>query len=229
MSTHTCEKCGREFDSQTGLNIHKGKFHTEPYHDEETLRNLYWNKGLSTPEIAEKYDCKPGTIHKWLVRNDIETRLDGGADPDADYRNEDVLRELYTNQKYSIQEVADEIEAEYATVWKWLDKYDLLEERRRSLPALLTNMGGYEEVHTKAVTSFEDCAKVHTLTAIAHGADPSKLYSGGKWHVHHKNGIAWDNRPENLEVMRGGEHSRMHSIEQNQPQDPDTGRFVSGE
>lgn len=51
---------------------------------------------------------------------------------------------------------------------------------------------------------------VHQLTAIADGADPHKVFSDGEYHIHHKNGVPWDNRPENLELKNGGDHSAYH-------------------
>jgi hypothetical protein len=50
----------------------------------------------------------------------------------------------------------------------------------------------------------------HRLLAIADGADPHEVFAGGI-HVHHKNGIRWDNRPENLQPMDGGEHLAQHN------------------
>lgn len=54
-----------------------------------------------------------------------------------------------------------------------------------------------------------------------------KRYLSPEYVVHHKNHVRTDNRPENLEVMRLGEHSSMHNTEEPQPRDPVTQRFVS--
>jgi hypothetical protein len=48
---------------------------------------------------------------------------------------------------------------------------------------------------------------VHRLLAIAeHGTD-----AVAGQHVHHKNGIPFDNRPENLELLSPSEHSKRHT------------------
>lgn len=47
---------------------------------------------------------------------------------------------------------------------------------------------------------------VHRLLAIAkYGPDIVK-----DKHVHHKNGIRWDNRPENIGLLDPSEHSKLH-------------------
>jgi hypothetical protein len=49
---------------------------------------------------------------------------------------------------------------------------------------------------------------VHQLAVIAQGADPSQVFSGGEWHVHHGNGVRWDNRPSNISLVHGSDHGR---------------------
>lgn len=45
---------------------------SEPWHDEDTLRELYVEKGLSLPDIGDKLGCHGGgTISYWLDKYDI--------------------------------------------------------------------------------------------------------------------------------------------------------------
>lgn len=56
----------------------------------------------------------------------------------------------------------------------------------------------------------ERYAYVHQLLAISEGADPADVFSDGEFHVHHRNRIRWDNRPENLEVRHRTDHAEHH-------------------
>jgi orotate phosphoribosyltransferase-like protein len=44
---------------------------------------------------------------------------------DAEYRDEDVLRELYIERGMTTREVADELDTTNPTVLRWLGKHDI--------------------------------------------------------------------------------------------------------
>jgi len=46
----------------------------EPWQDEETLRQLYVEEGMSQPQIAEKFGCSNKTISRWMKKFDIKVR-----------------------------------------------------------------------------------------------------------------------------------------------------------
>jgi len=52
---------------------------------------------------------------------------------------------------------------------------------------------------------------VHQLLAIADGERPSLVFSNGAFHVHHRNRIRFDNRPENIELRESDDHGRHHA------------------
>jgi hypothetical protein len=53
---------------------------------------------------------------------------------------------------------------------------------------------------------------VHQLLALSRGADPGRVFSGGDWHVHHGNGVRWDNRPSNVCLEDGCDHSGLGNL-----------------
>jgi len=96
----------------------------EPLKSEEELHHLYWEKELSTNEIADALDCGNTTVHRWMEKHDISRRNVGGC-ADAPWRDEDTLRELYVNQRLSTQEVADEFGCTGSAIFRWLKKHDI--------------------------------------------------------------------------------------------------------
>lgn len=49
------------------------------YQNEETLRKLYHEDGLTQPEIAEKYGIKHNTVSYWMKKHGIEARTNSEA------------------------------------------------------------------------------------------------------------------------------------------------------
>ena len=53
---------------------------------------------------------------------------------------------------------------------------------------------------------------VHQLAIIAQGADPTQVFSGGDFHVHHGNNVRCDNRPSNLSLVLDEDHGAERSM-----------------
>ena len=58
---------------------------TKEYHDEETLRRLHWDEGLSLREIGRRYDVSHRTIGYWFDKHDMDRRGVGGEQRYASY------------------------------------------------------------------------------------------------------------------------------------------------
>jgi DNA-binding transcriptional regulator LsrR (DeoR family) len=68
-----CDVCGSDFDSEKATKVHKTRVHDVPWRDEDTLRELYIDKEMSTVEIADKFDVSRTTVCKGLEINGIES------------------------------------------------------------------------------------------------------------------------------------------------------------
>lgn len=141
---------------------------------------------------------------------------------DKPWHDESVLRDMYVERRLSTTEIADELGCDHSTILYWLDKHSIETRsksdgrKRRALkePASHqfydTGSGmTYERWMTKVDGEMKSML-VHRLLAIAEfgtGAVKDK-------HVHHKNGISWDNRPDNIEVLTQREHNEKHNSAQ---------------
>lgn len=129
-----------------------------PYRNESLMRRLYQEEQMSTTDIADKFDCSPSTVNKWLNKLGIGTRSLSEAH-----------QVLHGNSPMAVTYLTD---ARGYEAWRHNDHY---------IP-------------------------VHRLVMVAErGFDEV-----ADMHVHHRNEIRWDNRPENLELLTNSEHQIEH-------------------
>ena len=196
------------------------------YHNKEWLVDKYDAERMSTVEIADECGVSATTINDWLQKHDIPRRSNSEAQQNGGkYTSKSWLSEQYTDNKRSMADIADECGVTPATILKWLRRFDIEtrgsnRHQKESPPAHTITPRGYEVVSSKLDGEISWIA-VHQLVAIAHGADPHKVFSDGEYQCHHKNGCRVDNRPDNIELLSGVEHANEHW--------PDRERAVTGE
>lgn len=180
------------------------------YKDADYLREKYWGEGMSLNEIGDDCDSNSVTILGWMKRHDIPRRRPD-QEKGAEWKDEDRLSALYWDKGLTLKEIGDCLGCNKSTIMNWMRRFDINriptpEEKPASYG---TNTNGYERVRSKH-NGEERSARVHQLVAIADGADAEKVFSNGEYNVHHRNGIPWDNRPDNIELLTKSEHSSRH-------------------
>jgi DNA-binding transcriptional MerR regulator len=180
------------------------------YKDAEYLRREYWDNGKSLNEIGEQCDTDGVTIHQWMEKHDIPRRTPDQEKGTA-WKDEDTLRRLYWDEGLTLEEIGDELGCDAGTVGNWMERLGVDRELppEKKPASYRTNHRGYEMWRSKH-NQRQHTLGVHQLLAIADGADPHKVFSGGEYNVHHINHIPWDNRTENIEVLTKSEHSHLH-------------------
>ncbi|MFC6975794.1 HNH endonuclease signature motif containing protein [Halomicroarcula sp. GCM10025709] len=178
------------------------------------MEELYVKRELSIHDISDILSCSNETIGRWLDKHNIDTRASTREKTPAELQDSEWLREQYVDRNQSAEQIASAPGCASTTVRTWVDKHGL---KRRSRSEALKSRALFEPARYDTDSEgysrwrvFRDGqryeVRVHRLLAVAEvGVDN---LNGN--HVHHKNGIPWDNRPSNIEVLTPEEHGRRH-------------------
>lgn len=112
----------------------------------------------------------------------------------------------------SQEEMAERLGCSGPTISRWIDKLDVEYDPRydrsgpdKSLhPWFKVNSGGYEVAQSWNRHTGREEVSIHRLLAYSMGMEIEDK------DVHHKNGVPWDNRPDNIEALTRKEHRRIH-------------------
>jgi len=125
------------------------------------------------------------------------------------WRDKETLQRLHFEEGLTQKEIGDRLGCTRRTVGEWFSRHGL--EGRKGRPReehvyYTTSVLGYERWMDKCPPSKDKMVKVHRLAAVAWFGFDAVTDN----HVHHKNGVKWDNREENLEVLSPSEHQKTH-------------------
>jgi len=198
------------------------------YHNEAWLREKYHGEGLTLGEMGEMCGVTGTTISDWMDRHGIEKRGVREAQRiSGKHTDREWLAEQYHGKGRTLRSISEECDVDPVTIMNWMKRHNIprrnygkahREEKvtRIQIDRGYIRLGARVPGEKKHAYVFE-----HQLVAIANGADPEKVFSDGDHQCHHVNGIPWDNRPENIEVLTGREHANEHW--------PDRERAATGE
>jgi len=128
-----------------------------------------------------------------------------------EYQTEEVLQILYWDKYMSMAEIGDKYDVSSKTISYWMEKHDIkkrgtggqLPFARYHTVGEKSDSFGYEEWRTKQNRK-DKRVRVHRLLAVAEYGFEAVCGRS----VRHLNGIKWDNRPQNIELMSVEEHSK---------------------
>lgn len=199
--------------------------------DPDWLRDVYHNQDMTLAEMAELAGVGYGKIHYQMEKHGIDRRTSGesrdlrdshkgGYSEIQDHNRKEWLETRYVDQHMTVNEMADEAGVTDATIIRNMDEHGL--DRRPSYVTRVMRDPGAGFIHADHAGGYETIKhsvddhtynyKLHRLLAMAvFGIEEVK----GKM-IHHKNGIPWDNRPDNLELLNDqSEHATHHNWGEN--------------
>ena len=166
------------------------------YRDERVLNYLIKQRDMSNAEAARVIGCDQSTVWKYANEYGIERR--------EQWRDKRVLYHLYVRKGFSMNECADALDTSYGNIQTGMEECGIDPRKRpRDLAPPLNMQDGYE-------VFFQDYSVIPHHRLHYYAVKDVSLQDMKNKIVHHKNGIRWDNREENYEMLTKEEHGARH-------------------
>jgi len=212
--------CSRVFDTFNARNSHEGLYHDgepeHPFHNKEWIVEEYIEKERSITEIAKECGVETQRVSDQVKEFGINIRdQDHGY---KKYKNKEWLHEQYVLKYKSARQIAKENGVSPKFIEDELKNagIEIREGGRHKLHASFrTTTQGYEEWYGYTPDSGRRDESIHVHRLLAISEYGCEAVSGKD--VHHRNGIPWDNRLENIDLMEKSEHGRLHGKDKDKP------------
>ena len=100
--------------------------HDNPWHDEETLRRLYYGQELTVRRIATRFDAGESTILYWMDKFGIERR--DRPKKEGQYKDKNWLETQLNEEGKSYSKIAEECGVTFAAVSYWAEEFGISRE-----------------------------------------------------------------------------------------------------
>lgn len=150
-----------------------------------------------------------------MSQSELADYQDSGS---IDHTDPETLRRLYHDEMHSLNEIVEMSDVGISTIIYHMDKHgierrdkkaELKRLNRKERAKYTTHDNGRCYWRSHNADGSDDYVLVYRLLAVAEYG----FEAVADKHVHHKNGIPWDNRPANIEPIDEESHGRMHGAE----------------
>lgn len=167
---------------------------SQPWRDEDNLRELYHGHQMTLSETAECLGCSSPTVIKWMDEYGIERRSSGEACIPAKLRSREYVERVWSDEEWLIGEIADDCDCVNRTVHKAVKRFDLPRRtpdtpRTLKSPEAVRCLYIEKNLSQSEIAELCDCGQWTVGRAVKrHGLETEYIPPTGKEHFNWRGG-----------------------------------------